>query len=268
MERRASPGGRAERLGEAGDPCATHSAAVCSLLLRTHIASQHRIDLGRYRLSRRKNRSTSASRRMVMDCLTSGRTRRASFQNASSVGLTSGSRASPALISASLIRLRRSQSVPVLRAAVTRAEIRAALLRGRFPCRDDAPFILFPIRIDHRDDDAVHFADRVDANLAILLAIIEAFDRGTLKNRTASTSRCRKSGCRAGPCLSSKGRVRRISCSNAPLLRGSAPGGGPGALERCRLTRYNLLAESWRRASTYAIWLTVSPRASACFWSR
>jgi hypothetical protein len=52
----------------------------------------------------------------------------------------------------------------------------------RSPRRDDAPFIAGPIGVNNRDFQAIHKADGVDPNLAVVEAIIDLFDRRSLKN--------------------------------------------------------------------------------------
>jgi hypothetical protein len=63
----------------------------------------------------------------------------------------------------------------------------------RSPRRDDAPFIAGPIGVNNRDFQAIHKADGVDPNLAVVEAIIDLSTVGPSKIRLASS--------KAIPCL-------------------------------------------------------------------
>jgi hypothetical protein len=50
------------------------------------------------------------------------------------------------------------------------------------PCRNNPAFRLGHICVYHRDLDAVRYANRVHASLAIIIAIIDAFKRGAFED--------------------------------------------------------------------------------------
>jgi hypothetical protein len=104
----------------------------------------------------RNQASKSASSRMVTTVFRAGHTTLASFQNSSSVGRTAGSDAMPLRIWASLLWRSLFQSVPVPRLAFDVSPVGASFVRLRPPRRDDAPFVIVFIRVNHRDFQAVH----------------------------------------------------------------------------------------------------------------
>ena len=54
-------------------------------------------------------------------------------------------------------------------------------MRLRAPGRDDAPFLIVFIRVDHRYFQAVHQANRIDSDLAVIEPVINLFDRRSVK---------------------------------------------------------------------------------------
>src|SRR6266702_3995777 len=46
----------------------------------------------------------------------------------------------------------------------------------RSPCGYDVSLVVVPVGVDHGNLDAVHHSDRVDANLTVIEAIIDAFN--------------------------------------------------------------------------------------------
>src|SRR5215510_8830355 len=101
-------------------------------------------------------------------------TTRASFQNASSVGVMSGSAVIAAWTSSSVMVRKRFQSVAGSVFDVL-PEVSSFMGFGP-PGRYEVPLIGFTIGINHRDLDAIHESDRVDPHLAIVKTIIRAFD--------------------------------------------------------------------------------------------
>ena len=55
-------------------------------------------------------------------------------------------------------------------------------MRFRPPRRDDAPFVVVFILVNHRNFQAVHQANRMDASLAVVEAVINFFHRWPIKN--------------------------------------------------------------------------------------
>src|SRR6266568_9668257 len=112
---------------------------------------------------------------MVTDCLRSdGWTTRPPLKNSGVVSLASGSRLIAALISASVMRLSRAQSVPVLRLfAVDRFIVDADFVCLGPASRDDAPFILIPVRVDDGDDNVAGLAKRQGPGFSIIFAIVD-----------------------------------------------------------------------------------------------
>src|SRR5579864_7368674 len=121
-----------------------------------------------YPRSCRNQASKSASSRMVTTVFRVGHTTLASFQNFSSVDRTSGSDAMPRRIWASLLWRNLFQSVAELRLAFDVSPIRASFVRLRPPRRDDAPFLIVFIRVNHRNFQAAHQASRVHSAFAVV----------------------------------------------------------------------------------------------------
>src|SRR5712691_4494819 len=117
---------------------------------------------------------------MVTTSLRRGSTTFAFFQNASSVGWTSGSASMPSRISASPRRRSLFQSVP--RSVFEVLPEVAPFVRLRPPRRDDAPLAIVFIGVNHCDFQAVHKADDIDSNLAIVETIIDLLDRRPFEN--------------------------------------------------------------------------------------
>jgi len=55
-------------------------------------------------------------------------------------------------------------------------------VRFRPPRRDDAPFVVVFILVNHRNFQAVHQANRIDANFAVVEAVIDFFYRWPIEN--------------------------------------------------------------------------------------
>jgi len=108
----------------------------------------------------RNQASKSASSRMVTTVFRVGHTTLASFQNRSSVARTSGSDAMPRRIWASLMWRSLFQFVRPPRLAFDVLPVGASFVRFRPPRRDDAPFVIVFIRVNHRNFQAVHQANR------------------------------------------------------------------------------------------------------------
>src|SRR5712692_2971817 len=117
---------------------------------------------------------------MVTTSLRRGSTTFAFFQNCSSVGWTPGSASMPLRISASRRRRSLFQSVPRLAFEVLPEG--ASFMGLRSPRRDDAPLVIVFVRIDHRDFQAVHKANGIDSNLAIVEPIIDFLDGRPLED--------------------------------------------------------------------------------------
>jgi hypothetical protein len=130
-----------------------------------------------YPLSCRSQASKSASSRMVTTVFRVGHTTLASFQNSSSVGRTSGSDAMPRRIWASLLWRSLLQSVPAPRSDFDVLPVRASFVRFRPPRRDDASFVVVFIRVNHRNFQAVHQANRIDSALAVVETVINPLNR-------------------------------------------------------------------------------------------
>ena len=125
----------------------------------------------------RNQASKSASSLMVTTVFRVGHTTLASFQNASSVGRTSGSDAMPRRIRASLMWRSLFQSVPAPRLAFDVSPVGPSFVRLRPPRRDDAPFVLVFIRVNHRNFQAVHHANRIDPTFTVIETVINLFNR-------------------------------------------------------------------------------------------
>src|SRR5437764_8171513 len=107
-------------------------------------------------------------------------TTRAFSQNASSVGLASGSLSTPACTCSSVMRRNRRQSV-FGRVFEILPEV-SSLMRFGPPRRNDLALVVIPVRVEDGDFDAVHETDRVDAYFAILEPVIGSLDCRTIEN--------------------------------------------------------------------------------------
>src|SRR5437588_4915625 len=86
----------------------------------------------------------------------------------------------PLRISPSLRRRSLFQSVPSLGFEIL-PEV-APFMRLCPPRRDDAPFAIVFILVNHSDLQAVHKADRINSNFAIIETIIDPLDSQALEN--------------------------------------------------------------------------------------
>jgi hypothetical protein len=55
-------------------------------------------------------------------------------------------------------------------------------MRLRPPRRDDAPFVIVFIRVNHRNFQAIYQANRIDSAFAIVEAVINLLDRGPVED--------------------------------------------------------------------------------------
>jgi hypothetical protein len=55
-------------------------------------------------------------------------------------------------------------------------------MRFRTPRRDDAPFVMISIRVNHCDFEAVHQANRINSTLAVVEPVIGFFDRWSVED--------------------------------------------------------------------------------------
>ena len=55
-------------------------------------------------------------------------------------------------------------------------------MRFRSPRLDDAPFVVVFIRVNHRNFQAVHQANRIDSNFAVVETVINFFNRRPIEN--------------------------------------------------------------------------------------
>jgi hypothetical protein len=114
----------------------------------------------------------------------------ASFQNAESVARTSGSESMPLRILVSVMRRNLFQLVALAlsvrffmeRSILKVLPVGAALVRLRAPGRDDAPFVIRFVDIDHRNFQAVYNADGINARLAVVEPVIHFFEGWTVED--------------------------------------------------------------------------------------
>src|SRR5271155_234494 len=130
----------------------------------------------------RNQASKSASRRMVTTVFRVGHITFASFQNSSSVGRTSGSDAMPRRIWTPLLSRSAFQSVPAPCSTFDVLPVGASFVRLRPPCRDDAPFVVVFIRVNHRNFQAIHQANCIDSNFAVVETVVDFFNRRPMEN--------------------------------------------------------------------------------------
>ena len=128
-----------------------------------------------------------------MTALRVGSTTVAFFQKAASVARASGSALMPLWIAVELRRLSLFQLVPglglILRTTFDALPVGAPFLRFRAPCRDDASFVMFPVRIDDRDFQAVYQPYGVGPDFFVVETVIDLFKRRTLENTLGVTER-------------------------------------------------------------------------------
>src|SRR5208337_4043013 len=117
---------------------------------------------------------------MVTTAFRLGQTTLAFLQNSSSVARASGSDSMPLRISTSLTRRSLFQSVPCL--AFDVLPVVASFMRFRSPCRNDASFVIFSVRINHRNFQAVYKADGVHPGFAVVETVIDPFNGRPLEN--------------------------------------------------------------------------------------
>src|SRR5208337_3939478 len=113
---------------------------------------------------------------MVTTAFRLGQTTLAFLQNSSSVARASGSDSMPLRISTSLTRRSLFQSVPEPCLAFDVLPVVVSFMRFRSPCRNDASFIIFPVRINHRNFQAVHKADGVHPCFTVVETVIDSFN--------------------------------------------------------------------------------------------
>jgi hypothetical protein len=55
-------------------------------------------------------------------------------------------------------------------------------MRFRSPGRDDPSFVIVPIGVNHRDFQAVHQANRINPNIAVVKPVIDPFNGQAVEN--------------------------------------------------------------------------------------